>query len=171
MKIIEAMKRVKMNKEKVADLQVKLHSVSVYLSIETPLYGDATGAKITEWLQACEDIGQENIRLLTAIQRTNLDTQVAIELGGKSVTKSIAEWVWRRREYANMDLATWQKLTDKGLKEGVTATATGGQIDIKIVRFYDPVKRDEKVTEYRSEPHLIDAALEIVNATTDLIEA
>lgn len=170
MKIIEAMKRVKMNKEKVADLQAKIHGVAVYLSIETPVYGAETGAKISEWLQSCEDLSQENIRLLTAIQRTNLATSVTIEIGGKNVTKNIAEWVWRRREYAALDLATWQKLTDKGLKEGVTQTATGGTIDIKIVRFYDPVRRDERVATYRSEPHLIDAALEIVNATTDLVE-
>lgn len=171
MKIIEAMKRVKLNKEKIADLQKKVNDVSVYLSIETPVYGNETSAKITEWVQSCEDLGRENIRLLTAIQRTNLATPVTIDIGAKSVTKSIAEWVWRRREYAALDLSTWQKLTDKGLKEGVTQTATGGTVEIKIVRFYDPNKRDEKVAEYRSEPHLIDAALEIVNATTDLIEA
>lgn len=171
MKIIEAMKRIKMNKEKIADLHIKIAGATANLTIETPLYGDQTAKKIKEWLQSCEDIGQENIRLLVSIQRTNLATFVSIELGDKSVTKSIAEWVWRRREYANIDLATWSKLTDRGLKEGVGQSSPGVPLELKIQRHYDPGKRDEKISEYRAEPHMIDAALEIVNATTDLIEA
>lgn len=169
MKIIEAMKRVKMNKEKVSDLQAKIAQASANLSIETPVYGDETKNKIKEWLQSCEDIGRENVRLLVAIQRTNLATSVTIEIGEKQVTKSIAEWVWRRREYAGLDQATWSKLTDKGIKEGFSQGATG-PIELKIVRHFDPEVRDKKLSDYRSEPHLIDASMEIVNATTDLIE-
>jgi len=170
MKIIEAMKRVKANKEKVADLQGKLNTICANLSHETPLYGTETGNKVKEWLQSCVDLSQENVRLLCAIQRTNLSTKVAIDLDGASVTKSIAEWVWRRREYAATDLATYSKLTDRGLKEGMIQTSTGQPMELKIVRHYDPVARDTAMARYRSEPHLVDAALEIVNATTDLIE-
>lgn len=171
MKIIEAMKRVKLNDEKIVDLHQKIALVSANLTIETPVYGDQTAKHIGEWLQACEDIGRENIRLLVSIQRTNLVTNVTIEVGGKSVTKSIAEWVWRRRKYAENDRLAWSKLTDRNLKEGVGQSSTGVPLEIKIQRHYDPIKRDEKLSEYRSEPHQIDAALEIVNATTDLVEA
>jgi hypothetical protein len=170
MKIIEAMKRVKANKEKVADLQQKLGLICANLTHETPLYPN-TQEKINEWTQGCDDLSQENIRLLTAIQRTNLATNVIIELGGKLVAKNIAEWVWRRREYAAVDHSTWSKLTDRGLKEGILNQSTGGQMEIKIVRHFDPQQRDAMMAMYRSEPHLIDAALEVVNATTDLIEA
>ena len=170
MKIIEAMKRIKMNREKVADLQIKISSVSANLTIETPLYGDQTAAKIKEWLQSCDDLSRDNIGLLCAIQKTNLATKVKIELGGKMVEKSIAEWVWRRREYAKTDLETWQKVNDRGLKEGQGNSSTGVPLEIRIQRHYDPVARDEKLALYRSEPHLIDSALEIVNATTDLAE-
>ncbi len=170
MKIIEAMKRVKANEEKVADIHTKISQVSANLTIETPLYGPETAAKIREWLQACEDIGRENIRLLVSIQRTNLATPVTIEVGGKQVTKPIAEWVWRRRKYAALDLSAWTKLTDRGLKEGQGQSSTGVPLEIRIQRHYDPVKRDERLAEYRAEPHQIDGALEIVNATTDLLE-
>lgn len=169
MKIIEAMKRVKMNDEKVSDLQTKIAGASANLNIETPLYGDQTDKRITEWLQSSEDIGKENIRLLVAIQRTNMVTPVTINIGGNMIIKSIAEWVWRRRRYAATDLATWQKLTDRGIKEGINQGPTG-PIEIKIIRHYDPVMRDAKLAEYRAEPHEIDGALEIINATTDLVE-
>jgi hypothetical protein len=170
MKIIEAMKRIKQNKEKVADLQNKIGSVCANLSHETPIYGAETRNKVAEWAQSCDDISQENIRLLCAIQRTNLATSVSIDLGEKAVTKTIAEWVWRRREYANTDMQTWAKLNDRGLKEGFMQSSTGTPMEVKIVRHFDPEKRDFKVAMYRAEPHQIDAALEVVNATTDLLE-
>lgn len=169
MKIIEAMKRVKANEEKIADLQLKIASTCANLSVETPVYPD-TKSKINEWLQGCDDLTQENIRLLTAIQRTNLATNVTIELGEKQVTKNIAEWVWRRRKYAQVDLNTWAKLTDRNLKEGQINQSTGQPLMVTIMRHYDPIKRDQMMAMYREEPHMIDSALEVVNATTDLIE-
>jgi len=169
-KIIEAMKKVKQNKEKIADLQQKIGSVCANLSHETPVYGAETGTKIREWLQSCQDLSQENVRLLCSIARTNLATNVTIELGGKNVTKNIAEWVWRRREYAKLDLLTYSKLTDRSLKEGTGQTSTGVPFEVKLVRHYDPSQRDTAMAMYQAEPHQIDAALEVVNATTEILD-
>lgn len=170
-KIIEAMKRIKANKEKIADLQAKVALYCANLNYETPTYGADTKAKIAEWLQACDDLSKDNAQLLVGIQRTNLGTLVTITLGEHAVTKSIAEWIWRRREYASLDLSTWSKLGDRGLHEGTTTNSTGEKLDVKIVRHFDPDIRDKKVAMYKSEPHEIDAALEVVNAVTDLMEA
>lgn len=170
MKIIEAMKAVKQNKEKIADLQSKISSNCANLQHETPLYGTETSNKIKEWLQSCQDLTQQNVKLLCAIAKTNLVTVVSIELGGKQVTKTIAEWIWRRREYAAIDLATFQKLSDRGLKEGMGQTSTGVPFEIKLIRHFNPHVKDEKVAMYKSEPHQIDSALEVVNAITDIIE-
>lgn len=170
MKIIEAMKRVKANEEKIADLQKKIGSVSANLSYETPLYGENTKDKIAEWLQSCTDLTQDNIKLLVAIQRTNLATMVTISLGDKSVTKNIAEWIWRRRKYAVLDQMTWTTLSDRGLKEGNMVQSTGEAMQIRIIRHYDADQRDKMIAMFKSEPHEIDAALEVTNAVTDLIE-
>lgn len=170
MKIIEAMKRVKQNKEKITDLQTKIGAVSANLSIETPLYGDETKNKIKEWAQSCDDLTRDNVQMLCAIQRTNLKTMVTIKFDEKSVTKSISEWVWRRREYALIDYNTWSKMTDRGLKEGPVRSSTEVPIEVKISRHYDPEKRDKMLAMYKSEPHEIDSALEVVNAITDLVE-
>jgi hypothetical protein len=170
MKIIEAMKQVARNKDKISDLQLKIQQNSAHLSHETSPYGTDVAAKITEWAQSCEDLVQENIRLLIAIQRTNLATKVKLELGGKQVEKSIAEWVWRRREYALIDQNTWSKMTDRNLREGKVDTSTGVAIEVRIVRNYDPNRRDKKLAEYQDEPKLINSTLEVINATTDLVE-
>lgn len=170
MKVIQALKAVKGNKEKIADLQLRIKNCCSNLSHETPVYGVETAAKIQEWLQSCQDTAKENVRLLTAIQKTNLQTEVTIELGGKQVTKTIAEWVWRRREYAALDVATWSTLTDRGLKEGMLQSSTGTPTQVSIVRHFDPLRRDEAIALYRSEGRLIDGALEVTNAITDLVE-
>lgn len=168
------MKRVKANKEKIADLQKKIGEHCAHLSHETPLYGEKTADQVTEWIQSAQDCVQENIRLLVCIARTNLATEATIDLGAdgqrRPVTKTLAEWVWRRREYAAIDLATWARLTDRNLREGKMQSSTEVPIEVKIVRSYNPERRDKKLAEYKAEPHEIDAALEVINAITDLIE-
>ena len=172
MKIIEALKRIKLNEAKVEDLQLKIRNSSANLSFESPLYGDSTKEKLLQWAQACEDLSQENVKLLCAIQRTNLNTNVTIELGEKAVTKTIAEWVWRRRKYVLSDYETWKAFSDRGLdkREGKSMATTGEVIEIKIHRHFDVEQRDKKMNLYREEPFLINAALEVINAVTDLIE-
>lgn len=170
MKVIEAMKIVKYNKEKIEDLHEKISKNCANSSLETPVYGEETGSKIKEWLQSCTDLSQENVRLLCSIQKTNLQTMVTIELGNKNVTKSVSEWVWRRREYAKLDAMSWSKLTDRNLQEVKYKDSLGVDREVKIVRHFNPIERDEKMELYKSEPHKIDSALEISNALTDLVD-
>ena len=105
-----------------------------------------------------------------AIQKTNLATDVTIELGGKQVTKTIAEWIHRRRDLANLEQSIWANISDRGLKEGTIATSTGEKTEVKIRRYYDPEERDNKVSLFREEPSIIDRTLEVTNAVTDLVE-
>jgi len=62
------------------------------------------------------------------------------------------------------------KLSDRGLKEGTGANSQGATVEVKIVRYFDPTLRDSRLAIYSSEPQMIDASLEVVNAVTDLIE-
>lgn len=169
MKLIEAMKKVKALQEKADDLRTKISKHSADLDYETPLYTDQK-KQVAEWLQAHSDIMKEILKLRIAVQRTNLATDVTITLGDKDVTKSIAEWIHRRRDLAGLELEAWRKLTDRGLKEGSIQQSTGQIREVKIRRYFDPVERDKKQELYRSEPQVIDATLEVINAVTDLIE-
>ncbi len=169
MKIIEALKQTKDLQRKAEDLRGKVAKHSAYLSIETPTYPNQ-GQQVREWIQAHSDILKEILRLRTAIQRTNLATSVTIDLDGKSVTKTIAEWVHRRRDLAKLDQDMWKMLTDRNLKEGVMRQSTDQTIEVKLVRCYDPSEKDRMLESYTAEPTTIDGRLEIVNAVTDLIE-
>jgi len=169
MKIIEAMKQIKDLQRKAEDLRQKVGNHSADLDYETPLYENQK-LQVAEWLQAHSDIMKEILRLRVAIQRTNILTEVTITLAGKDVTKSIAEWIHRRRDLAGYEQNAWGRLTDRNLREGTITQSTGQLKEVKIRRYFDPLVRDRKIEEFRSEPHQIDSTLEVVNAVTNLIE-
>ena len=169
MKLIEALKGQKDMLRKVEDLQGKIAKHSAYLSHETPVYEDQP-KQVEKWIQMRNDLLKELLRLRIAVQRTNLDTMVDIELEGKAVTKSIAAWIHRRRDLASLERGSYATLTDRNLKGGFIQDSQQQQKEVKIIRCYSPEKRDEKIDALSSEPITIDSKLEIVNAVTDLIE-
>jgi hypothetical protein len=143
-KLIEAMKKLKDLNVKAEDLRKKVALNCADLSLETPLYGADQKATVDGWIQAHSDLLQEILRLRVAIQRTNLATPVTIELGGKQVSKSIAEWIHRRRDLAKLDMGMWATLGDRGLKEQNVQTSPGGPVtEVRIRRYYDPALRDK----------------------------
>lgn len=170
MKLIEALKGLKDLTQKASDLRVKIGAHSALLNVETPTYEDQSG-QVAQWLQAHEDLTREIAGLHVRIAKTNLATSVTIKIGNNTLGKSITEWVVRRRTLAALDLAAWSQLTDRGLKEHhFKPTADSKVTEVKIVRCFDPVVRDDKVTLYKGEPGLIDRTLEVANATTDLLD-
>jgi hypothetical protein len=169
MKIIEALKQIKDLQRKAEDLRDKVKEHCAISSVETSKYPDQT-KQVREWIQAHTDIVAEILKLKTAIQRTNLAVPVTIEIGGNSITKSISEWVIRRRDLAKLDLAMWNCLTDRNIREGVVTAPSGDKVALTIKRFYDPQEKDKMREVYTNEPVLIDSKLEIVNAVTEVIE-
>ena len=169
MKIIEAMKQIKDLMRKAEDLRQRVHVSAADLDIENPKYENQK-EKVAGWIQAHSDILKEILRLRYAIQKTNISTMVKVELGGVVVEKSIAEWIHRRRDLAKLDLDMWMRLSDRNLKDGQLTQSDGSKREVKVRRYYNPEERDEKSSMYKSEPLMIDARLEVVNATTDLIE-
>lgn len=169
MKLIEALKKVKALEKKADDLRHKVRNHSAISSVQTPVY-EKQGVQIGEWIQAHSDVLKEILKLRIAIQKTNLDTIVEIELGGNKVVKSIAEWIHRRRDLAGDELEMWKQLTDRGIVEGSTKSPSGDIIEIKIIRYYTPEERDRMKELFLSEPSIIDGRLEVINAVTDLLE-
>jgi hypothetical protein len=173
-KIIEAMKQVKDLQIKAEDLRAKVAKYCTDLDHETPVYGTEQQQReqLESWIQAHSDILKEILHLRVAIQKTNILTPVEIQLNDKAVSKTIAEWIHRRRDLAKAEQEMWAGLgrKEQGMREGILQTSTGETQQVKIRRYYDPATRDAKLEQYRSEPNKIDATLEVVNAVTDLTE-
>lgn len=171
MKLIEALKKTKELTIKAEDLRGKVAKYCAIPSNESAVYGaDKQKQQIEEWIQAHSDVLKEILRLRICIQKTNLATNVDIKLGEKNVSKTIAEWIHRRKDLAQTELAMWNSIGDRGIREGTVPTSTGEKQEIKIIRFYDPKTRDERVELFRTEAGVIDRTLEVTNAITDLLE-
>ena len=169
MKLIQGLKKIKELQKKAEDLRDLVKNNCARSSLETDKYPEQE-KKVRGWIQSHSDLLKEILRLRVATQKTNLATETSIEIGGKTVTKTIAEWIHRRRDLAGDELKIWSCLTDRGVVEGMGKVPTGDVVEVKITRFYDPAERDNMKSLYQSEPMIIDGHLEVVNAVTDLIE-
>lgn len=170
MKIIEALKKIKANRVKIGDLQALISKYAAHMESGTTSLAYKEPAKaIDEWTQSIFSLSQDNAILLSRIQKTNLLVMVPVEIDGKIVTKNISEWVYRRREGVDQEFGAYLSMTTR-----LTATATkdkDGNMNVdKVVHNYDQASRDRKMSILKEEKSLIDSALEIVNATTDLVD-
>ena len=163
------MKKIKELQIKAEDLRRKVKTYCADQTHETPVYENQKD-KINEWTQGHSDVLKEILKLRVAIQKTNIQTNVTIELDGKQVTKSIAEWIHRRRDLAGLEQSMWNGIGDKGLQEGTIKSSTGEPVEVKIRRYYDPETRDKNVEIYRTEPSTIDSNLEVTNAITEIAD-
>lgn len=173
MMLIEALKKKKYLVKKAEDYVKLVRDHCAIPSTERPKYGseDEQREQIQQWIQGHADLLKEINNLSIAIQKTNLETSLTIMLSGISVTKTLAEWIMRVRELATMEWKMWESITDRGIKETIIPgpTRESQPIEVKIIRFYDPKKREEKRMSLLEEPSIITASLEIANATTQLI--
>jgi hypothetical protein len=169
--ITAALKKKKSLFEKATDLRHRIGRLSAHMDNEKNPEGfsDPKG-QVALWLQQHKDIINEIEDLTVHIQRTNILTNVTIIIGDKTITKSITGWVVRRQKLAEQEQAAWTMLSGKNLKPQVLNKDKEGKSEVvQVVYNYDARERDDKISLYRSEPSLIDSALETVNATTTLI--
>ena len=124
------------------------------------LLGNQYAAKVLE-------IGQLKYR----IQKTNAFTLAQIRIGNNYIKMTVAEWIVRRQELADLEALNWTVLTNRGLTAlSVPPSTPGGQSSTIGVRlYYDQAFRDAKVAEFTSEPSLIDQTLGTVNNMTPLM--
>ena len=169
MKIIEGLKQLKLNTKKVADISARIALNSAKKSFEQSPYEDPV-AQVKEWCDQIEELSKRNSELTLAIARTNAATQVTIELEGKQITKSITEWIYRRRHGVAMELAGVKALTNRGLKDEQVKQTDNTLLETKVVLHYDQKSRDQRMDALQQEPTLIDTRLGMVNAVTDLLE-
>jgi hypothetical protein len=174
MKIVEALKKIPDLQRKAEDIRRNLAKFCADLDNEKPEYEtpEKQKAQITTWLQSHSDILKEIEILRTRIQKTNLETDVDIEVSeGKTVTKSIARWIHRRKDLSKLEAESWQCLTSRNLQaKGYQKPGDETVLIANVRKYYDQQLRDRKLADLLSEKSLIDGKLEVVNAVTDLLE-
>lgn len=181
--ITEALQEIKtINKR----LEKKAQSIGPYLARDTrnrdPLAKDGGSEKfVTSERQAINDLQERIISIRTAIQKSNLGSQVTV--GGQA--RTVAEWLTWRREIANAQINLLSSMTQGLTNIRNEIQKKGGKVIASVAAVneaFDPsgppevvVNVDEKqllVDREKLETVLgeLDGKLSLFNATT-VIEA
>lgn len=172
--IIQALKKMKSLKEEVEQTRQLLAAHCADYANESPVYEtvEKQKAQVSAWLQSIEDKLQAYTALALRVKYTNLMTQVTIYLedGARKLTLPLEEWIIMRREIAPIKQTVFSSVGDRSLKDKEVRTSAGGTETVQVRRYYDPVCRDTALMRAKSLPALIDSHLEVVNATTPLLQ-
>ena len=166
MKLIEAMKELKLIEKKMAKNAQLITKYSAQPNSERLYFGDAESQKkeIQSLIQSNLDLAENYVALKIRIERTNLET--VIEFHGKDL--SLAELLVYKRKIAKAILTTFEALDDSSAKMGLMRRSSGEDRAV-IERFYDERTKNDKLREWQDFYEAIDSRLEVVNATTDLV--
>lgn len=168
MKIIEAMKRLKVILKRIQDNTQQIAVYSSILSTEKPAFEteEEQRKKVSGLVQANNDLMLEYLKLKTAIEHTNL--AVTVEVAGTKHT--ISELLVIKRVLAQLMVTTYNAMStaaaDKRIQQGFGRIGEGVMPQAK--RMFNEDDRLKGIAKWQEIYSGIDSRLEVVNATTDL---
>lgn len=176
MKLIEAMKELKLIQKRIDRNKEQIRQHAAYHTVAGPAFGNGDVEKgdaeqretVRKLLQSSFDLVQRSLDLKAAIDRTNLDT--LLEHKGK--THSIHALIILRRQLGQQIVQVIASQTPEPainqlnnvLRQGIDATNPP-----RLIQCFDEAKRNEDMKFWQEFVEEIDARLEVVNATTDVI--
>lgn len=173
MKLIEAMKRIKVIEKQIASNSGRISEYAAIVSTERPAFGteDAQRKEIRGLIQSSEDLLLEYLRLKSAVLKTNLVTTVAIQ--GRNY--SVADLLVLRRGGAKLMKQTYASLSTQNADHrlglvGRASVAQTGEKSPHVERMYDEKEKHAGIQKWQDLEDEIEMRLETINAVTDLVE-
>lgn len=171
MKIIEALKELPLIDKKIAR---NINQIQTYSSeadnghMDLP-FGNAEGQKseVASLLQSTNDLVARSATIRRVLAVTNATIRVQID----GVSRTIAEWISYRTAGFAHQIRALQAQNDKIAQANLNKVQFDVDAGVRIARFYDEKKRNDAISEVEALQGQIDARLEMVNATTDLVES
>lgn len=172
MKIIEALKELPLIEKKI---QKNLSQIQTYSSnlnkgddTDLPFKSEGEQQKVVDaLLQSTRDLVKHKAQLRSQLAVTNAQVKVTID----TMTATIAEWIEYREGGLEKIIAAHNALNDNTAQNLLKTTPVDLQKGVRTLRFYDEAKRNEEIERLQDIKGKIDSSLEMVNATTDLVEA
>lgn len=167
MKIVEALKELKLIEKRMAKNTQYINKYACILSTERPHFEteDAQRNEIHSLIQANNDLMARYLELKKMIEKTNLEVKVKI---GDDVF-ALSDLLVIKRKMAKLMIGTYNALNDR---EAITkmqyARNTGEKAH--IIRMFSESAKNNKLRYWDDLYNDIDSRLEIINATTDLVE-
>lgn len=166
MKIVEGIKELTVILKRMEKNNKQITEYSALPDNERMHFGnkDAQSKEIKKLIQANIDLAKNYINIKQRVEKTNLATQV--EINGKTYT--ISELLVLKRTLAKVLVATYKSLNDSQARLRVNQTR--GEKQPIIEKFYDEHEKNEGERFWDDLYHTIDSRLEVINATTDLLD-
>lgn len=161
------MKELKLIEKKMIKNNDSIQKYSSQPSNERPYFQDeATQRKeVKSLIQSNKDLLSSYLSLKKRIEKTNFET--IVEMDGVKYT--ISDLLVLKRRLAKTMIDSYNKMNDDNAKQNIMSFR-GSDSSVKIERFYDERDKMDGLRKWQDFYDNIDSRLEVVNATTDLIE-
>lgn len=172
MKIIEALKQLNVIEKRITKNTEEITKYASILSTERPAFDSEADQRkqVAARIQANRDLITGYLRVKSNIEHTNLNT--FIEMGGTRY--SIASLLVIKRKLAKLMLDTYSALNTSaayGRSQAQRGMASPTGDKVVIIQLYDEKEKNEALREWQDLYDNISSRLEVINATTDIIEA
>ncbi|HPR91019.1 MAG TPA: hypothetical protein PLD93_06270 [Synergistaceae bacterium] len=168
MKIIEGMKRLRVIEKLMESQRNAVTEYASKLSTEMPRFQtkEDQAKEVASLIQSNNDLCAEYLRIKRSIEYTNL--KVSVELQGKAY--SISDLLVVKRKLADRMVATYRALNDNGAQSRLRNAPKFDGETPKVEVLYDERTKLDNIRKWQDLADIIDSRLEVINATTDLIE-
>ena len=139
------------------------------MSNERPYFNspEAQAKEVRSLLQANKDFTDNYLTLKGQVEKTNL--AITVEMDGRKYT--LSELLTLKRKLAQAMVASYTAMNDTAARESQIRTVRSTSDNtVKIERFYDEKEKNDGLRKWQDFYDNIDSRLEVINATTDLIE-
>lgn len=171
MKIIEALKELPLLEKRIVKNTelIQQYSSGVDNGANTFQFGDSTAQvkEVTSLLQSTQDLIQRRAWIRRNLAYTN--TGVKVTIG--SFTRTITEWIEYRQHGIDSSIKAYNALNNNAAQNQLRTMNVDLAKGVRTVTFFDEKTKNDAINELMSVKSGIDSQLEIVNATTDLLEA
>lgn len=170
MKIIEALKELPLLEKRIEKniALIREYSSDLDRGDETDLpfvSKEAQKKEVDSLIQSTEDLIKRKGSIRRALAITN--SSIDVEINGMKLT--ITEWIEMREKGLSRLVHTQQALNDSNAQQKLQRTQVDLQKGVRTLRFYDEKERNDKISSLLEIQGMIDARLEMVNATTDMM--
>ncbi|MDD3917667.1 MAG: hypothetical protein PHX00_10980 [Synergistaceae bacterium] len=168
MKIIEGMKRLRVIEKRMESQRNAVTEYASKLSTEMPRFQtkEDQAKEVASLIQSNNDLCAEYLRIKRSIEYTNL--KVSVELQGKAY--SISDLLVVKRKLADRMVATYRALNDTVARDRLRNAPKFDGETPKVEILYDERTKLDNIRKWQDLADIIDSRLEVINATTDLIE-
>lgn len=170
MKIIEALKELPILEKRIAKQYQQIRDYSSYGSHVGPTFATQEEQinQVKSLIQSNEDLVSRYLKLRRVLNKTNC----AIEVTIGTETLSIIEWITMRKSAGKMMIDTYNSqsilVATQHINTKPADIASG--VSVGVVRCFDEKEKNASIAAMQAILEKIDASLEMVNATTDLVE-